>query len=209
MDLYYSPFACSLAAHIVCLEAKVDVRLRRMDLATKKVEDGDDLIGMNPMGQVPTLVLDDGQVMTECAPVLWFLADRDPAKTISPPTEDVARYELMKWLSFVGTEVHKKINSAIFSIGSPEAVKDYARASADRPLAILDKHLEQREVLAGSSFSIADAYLFWALTIMPFGAVSLDQYPNLLAYQARHGTRAAISAAMDFERRQFKKAFSA
>ena len=40
MKLYYSPFACSLAAHITCREAGLDVELARVELARVEIAEG-------------------------------------------------------------------------------------------------------------------------------------------------------------------------
>ena len=77
MQLYYSPLACSLAAHMVCREAGLDFTLHRSELVTKRVEDGRDLRAVNPMGQVPTLVTDDGRVLTENSAVLYVKRTQD------------------------------------------------------------------------------------------------------------------------------------
>jgi len=209
MKLYYSPFACSLAAHITCREAGLDVDLQRVELSTKRVEGGADLFALNPMGQVPTLVTDDGSTLMENSAVLAYLADLVPARQLAPSRDDAARYELTRWLSFVATEIHKKGLALIFAPDSPDAVKDYARASLARPLGVVARYLADRDVLVGAQFSVADAYLFWALTIAPHGGVSLDPYPALAAYQARGLARPAVRAAVRFERDQRERPFAA
>ncbi len=45
----------------------------------------DRLLSLNPLGQVPTLVLADGTVMTESAAILIFLNDLAPAASLLPP----------------------------------------------------------------------------------------------------------------------------
>jgi glutathione S-transferase len=209
MKLYYAPFACSLAAHITCREAGLDVDLQRVELSTKRVEGGADLFALNPMGQVPTLVTDDGSTLMENSAVLAYLADLVPARQLAPSRDDAARYELTRWLSFVATEIHKKGLALIFAPDSPDAVKDYARASLARPLGVVARYLADRDVLVGAQFSVADAYLFWALTIAPHGGVSLDPYPALAAYQARGLARPAVRAAVRFERDQRERPFAA
>lgn len=209
MKLYYAPFACSLAAHITCREAGLEVDLRRVELSSKQVEGGEDLHALNPMGQVPTLVADDGSILVENSAVLAYLADRAPASGLAPAPTDAARYELTRWLSFVGTELHKKGLAMIFAPDSPEAVKAYARTSLAKPLAVVARHLTDRDVLVGSQFSVADAYLFWALTLAPHGGVSLDAYPALAAYHARALGRPAVRAAVKFERDQRERPFEA
>ena len=76
MRLYYSPLACSFAAHVACREADLEVELVRVDLPTKRTALGTDLCSENPMGQVPTLILDDGRILTENVAVLCYLGER-------------------------------------------------------------------------------------------------------------------------------------
>ena len=206
MKLYYSPFACSLASHIACREAGIDVVLKRAELSSKRVEGGEDLWAVNPMGQVPTLVTDEGRTLTENAAVLMYIAERGPQ---TQAATDFERYEVNRWLSFVGTEIHKKGLWMIYAPDTPPAVKDYARQAIHKPLALLDTLLATREVLVGDAFSVADAYLFWALTIAAHAKISLDAYPALLAFQQRHLARPAVREALRFERDQLQRPFAA
>lgn len=207
MELYFAPFACSLASHIVCRELGIDVELRRADFKTKRVDGGRDLFSVSPMGQVPVLVTDDGHVLTENGAVLTYLGDRVPEKRLTPAPTSFERYELTRYLSMVGTEIHKKGLALIFDPTSPEPVKDFARSAIGRPLGVLGKHLEGREYLLGDELTVADAYLFWALTLLPIGGVPLDTYPVLLAYRERIARRPAVQQAMDFEQAARKRAW--
>jgi len=209
MKLYYSPFACSLAAHITCREAGLDVELARTELSTKRVGGGGDLYAVNPMGQVPTLVTDDGHTLLENGAVLTYLADRVPERGLAPRPDEFSRYELTRWLSFVATEIHKKGLALVFAPDTPDAVKDFARAAIGKPLGVLAAHLATRDVLVGDAFTVADAYLFWALTIAPRGGISLDDFPVLRAYQKRIFARPAVQAAVLFEREQHERPFAA
>jgi glutathione S-transferase len=206
MKLYYSPFACSMAAHIACREAGLDVELVRVELPTKRTAAGTDLFAENPMGQVPTLVLDDGRVLSESVAVLSYLAERGAEAAPGPASAD--RYELIRWLSFVATELHKKVLWPIYN-PSPEPVKDFARVSGDRAFTSLSMHLDGRDALLGADFGVADAYLFWALTLMPHANVSLERYPVLQSYQERHRKRPAVRAALRYEKEELEKPFAA
>jgi glutathione S-transferase len=207
MQLYFAPFACSLASHIVCREVGLDIELHRTDFKTKRVEGGGELWSVSAMGQVPVLVTDDGHVLTENGAVLTYLGDRAPEKGLVPDRESFERYELTRFLSLVATEVHKKGLALIFDPTSPEPVKEFARSAIGRPLSVLAKHLADREYLVGDGFTVADAYLFWALTLLPIGGVPLDAYPVLLAYRERIGERPAVKQAIDFEQAARKRSW--
>lgn len=204
MKLYYAPLACSFAAHVACREAGLEPELVRVDLPTKRIEGGGELFTENPMGQVPTLVLDDGRVLTENVAVLTYLGDQ--ASNGAAPFD---RYELARWLSFVSTELHKKVLWAIYEPTSPDAVKDFARSGARRALKVASGRLESRDALLGESFSVADAYLYWALTLLPHAGVPLDDFPVLRRYHERHKSRPSVRGAFSFERKQFEKPFAA
>lgn len=206
MRLYYSPFACSLATHIACREAGLEPELVRVDLPSKRKATGGDLFGENPMGQVPTLVLEDGRTLTESVAVLSYVADRQ-AGAQTPDAAPSDRYEVLRWLSFVSSEIHKRVLWPIFS-GAPDAVKSYARDAVKRPLDVVASRLASRDTLVDPSFTVADAYLFWALTILPHAGVSLDPWPALGRHHALHKARPAVRAALAFEKEQHERPFA-
>ena len=72
-------------------------------------------------------------------------------------------------------------------------------SGASAPLAHVAAHLETREHLLGDHFTVADAYLFWALFVAPHGGLPLDAYPALAKYVARLQKRPSIQAALAIE----------
>jgi glutathione S-transferase len=78
MKLYYAPAACSLAPHIAAREAGLDLALEKVDLKAKKTESGRDYLSVNRKGAVPALEIEGGEVLTENAIVLQYLADKAP-----------------------------------------------------------------------------------------------------------------------------------
>jgi glutathione S-transferase len=84
MKLYYSPAACSLAAHIALEETGLPYELVKVDLRSHKLANGSDYYEINPKGYVPVLELEGGERLTEAAVVLQYIADRKPG-TLAPP----------------------------------------------------------------------------------------------------------------------------
>jgi glutathione S-transferase len=107
MKLYFAAGACSMAPHIVLHEAGYPFDLESVDLAMKQTASGEDYTRINPKGYVPALRLDNGEVLTEVAVVLQYLADQKP-ESLAPKTGTMERYRLMEWLNFVSSEIHKQ-----------------------------------------------------------------------------------------------------
>src|SRR5215813_8041797 len=77
MQLYFSPLACSMATRISLYEAGAQAVYTEVDPKTKRtLPDGADFREVNPLGLVPTLRTDDGEVLTENAAILQYVADR-------------------------------------------------------------------------------------------------------------------------------------
>jgi glutathione S-transferase len=205
MDLYISPLSCSFAAHVACLEADLPVTLHRVDRQTKRLEDGSEYRAIAPLAIVPALSIGDGTVLTEMAAVMQWIADRAPHKELAPAWGSPERYALIAWLHFVSTEIHKKHLWMVFSSKTPPAVKEWARSDPGAPLDLLAAHLQARTYLMGETFTVADAYLFWALLVMPFGGMALTAWPVLQAYVARVRERPAVKAALAIELPLFQK----
>jgi glutathione S-transferase len=200
MKLYYSPGACSLAVHIALAELGADYDLERVDLASKRTETGRDFTAVNPNGYVPTIELDDGDVLFEAAAVLQYLADTRPDSGLAPASGTRERVRLQQWLNFTASELHKSF-SPFFAAAKPEgAQREAALAKLARRLDYLEASLaDGRPHLLGEAFTVADAYAFtiasWAI---PTG-IGLDRWPNVKAYVARISERPMVRAAMQRE----------
>ena len=205
MDLFATPMSCSFALHVACLEAGVPFTLRWVARADKRLEDGRDYLAVAPKGAVPSLRLDDGLMLTETAAVLQWVADRAPERGLAPAWGSSERYQLIEWLNFVSSELHGKHLAPMFGRTVPDTVKVRARASIAQPLAFVAKALEGRDALVGDRFTVADAYLFWALFVAPYGGAPLDSWPTVTAYVERHRARASIKAALAVEGPRYLK----
>ena len=126
MKLYYAPGACSQAAHIILHEAGLPHDSAKVDLKAKKLDDGSDYLRINPKGSVPALELDDGQVLTENAVILQYIADKAGAFELLPQPGDLQRYRVLEWVNFIATELHKSFGP-LFSPAAGDESKQSAR----------------------------------------------------------------------------------
>ena len=206
MDLYFSPLACSLASRITVYEAgaEAEVALQRVDTKTQKTADGADYRAINPKGMVPALRTASGDILTENAAILPFIADQFPAADLAP-AGGMERSRLAQWLSFIGSELHKTVFTPLLSPKSNDGAKTYAREAAPNRLAYLDAHLSDRDYLL-DHFSVADAYLTAVLNWAPFVGIDLAAWPNVAAYYARVTARPHVARAMREEMGLFQAA---
>lgn len=198
MDLYFSPLACSMATRIALYEAGAEAGYIQADFATKRLPDGSSFLDVSPLGQVPALRLDSGEVLLENQAILQHVADRYPEAGLAPPSGR-ERSLLQQWLSFVGTELHKVVFLALLDPRAAPEVKAYARDKAPARLAVLDRHLEGREFLL-DRFTVADAYLVTILGWAAPSGVDLSPYPAVQAYLDRLHQLPSVARAVREER---------
>jgi glutathione S-transferase len=198
MKLYYAPAACSLAPHIVAREAGLKIDLDKLDFTTRKTEGGENFADVNPKGYVPALRLDNGEVLTEVATLVQYLADQAPKSGLAPANGTLERYRLQEWLTFVSSEIHKGFGP-LWNPATPDAAKDIAKANLAKRFAYLDQHLASRPYLTGERFTAADAYLFTVVNWVNFHNVDLAPYANLKAFMDRVAARPAVQQAMQAE----------
>lgn len=199
MKLFYKPGACSLSPHIALREAGVDFSLAKVDLTTKRLENGEDFFAINPKGQVPALQLDDGTLLTEGVAVVQYIADLVPDRQLMAPVGSITRYQTIAWLNYISSELHKGY-TPLFRQDTPADFKPLAVAALEKKLAYVNESLEGKQWITGSRFSVADAYLFTVLRWAPHVGIKLDGYQAIVEYMARVEARPAVAAALEAER---------
>lgn len=198
MKLFHSPGACSLAPHIVALEAGLPATYEKVDLRAKRTETGADFTQINPKGYVPTLQLDNGEVLTEVSALIQYLADKAPKSGLLPEVGSAERYRVLEWIGFISTELHKGF-SPLFKPDTPDAYKTIAIANLHRRLAYLDEALAGRSYLIGDRFTVADAYAFTILRWSEPMKIDISGYKNIAAYMDRVGQREHVRQALQDE----------
>ena len=193
MKLYYSPGACSLAADIVLHEMKTKAEFIKVDLRTKQTAAGEDFKAINPKGYVPTLVLDDGDILTENVALLQYLASLD---TKLLPQSGREKWHAIEALAFVSTEIHKSFKP-LFTPGTDDATKAKTRTHIAQRLELAAAMLGDRKFIVGNDFTVVDAYLFVMLMWSKKNEVTVPE--KLRTYADELGKRPSVREALTLE----------
>ena len=165
MKLLYSPGACSIGIHIILEEIGAPFETERVSL-----KDGEQyqraFTAINPKSKVPTLIRDDGSVLTEFPAIAYWLANTHPAAKLWPAGVE-AQTHAIEVMDYVVATVHMQGFSRIFrpsnfapSAADEEKVRKRGLEIFANGLAILDRALTGKEYAVGP-FSVADAALFY------------------------------------------------
>jgi len=198
MKLYYSPGACSLAAHISLREAGLPFEAVKVEGRGTKTAGGVDYLEVTPKGYVPALQLDSGEVLTEGTAIMPYIADLKPASGLAPAAGTMPRYRLHEWLGYINSEVHKGFGP-FFTPGVSDEAKAAAKANLGRKFEFVQRELANQSYLLGETFTVADAYLFTVLGWTAIVGIDLSAWPALKAYHARIAARPAVLEAMQAE----------
>lgn len=202
LTLYYSPGACSMAAHILLEETGAPYEAVKVDLA-KGENLTPEFTAINPRRQVPVLKAGDF-VLTEDIAILLYLARIHPEQRfISADHNHYAH--TVEWLSFFATTIHATYTELIHpdrhsaDISCAGAVRGRARERLAVYFADVESHFAG-PYLVGDSFSIADAHLF---VLQLWGRrsrlVSAEKTPKLFAFGERLKQRPSVWRVLEKE----------
>jgi glutathione S-transferase len=192
--LYYAAGGCSISPHIALREVGASFELHVVNLKTKKLEDGSDFTAVNPKGQIPALILENGELLTEGSAIVQYIADLDPSRKLAPPAGTLPRVRLQEWLNFIASELHKTI-APFLRAEAPDAYKAILRQRLEGKLVFVAEHLAKRPFLLGE-FSVADPYLFYILRTWQRGLSFELPSPVLAKYYQSLVQRPSVKAAL-------------
>lgn len=200
MKLYYSPQVCSLVAHIVLRELGVPFELEKFDFTTKASAEGHQLRDITRKDYVPILELDNGERLTELSVIIRYLADQHPEKKLAPAFGTFERVRFEELVHFIATELHKGLAPFTMIPNMSAEGLAWAKDRLSARTEILRTQLGERQFLFGDSFTVADAYAFWALRAYSF-LTKIKLEGTLKEYLARMTAWPSIHAAVDYEKR--------
>ncbi len=202
MKLYYMPGACSIGIHVLLEEIGKPYETVKLSLQNGE-QTRPPFIEINPKGKVPTLVRDDGEVITEYPAIAHWLAERFPEAGLLPKGEE-AEMHADEATNYCVATIHMQGFSRVFRPGNfapSEADHDQVKAQGKelmaKGFAVMDKRLGTSEWVAGD-YSYADSALFY---VEYWGGkrLGMDLPANCAAHFGRMMARPAVQRMFEQE----------
>ena len=203
--LYFMPGACSLAPHITLEE--LGVAYEAESVATESGDGSGMAIdpafrAVNPRGRVPALIV-DGELLTEAAAILTFLALRHPEGALLPK-DAFLKGRCLEWLSWLSSTLHPAFAQqwrAERFTDDPrgfDGVTAKGRATIEACFAEIEGRLTG-DFAVGERFSVVDPYLLVYWLWGRYIRLDMDRYPVWGAHAARVLERPATKRALGQE----------
>jgi len=155
-----------------------------------------EFLALNPLGTLPVLVLDDGEVLTESIAICRYLEELQPEPNLfGRDARERARIEMWNRrceLELLRPVIDQFIHLSPFWQGRRTQIPAYGEAQREQARSImiwLDRELAQRAFIAGERYTVADITLQAAMLL---GKNTAAPLPEGLAHLGRWW--AAVSA---------------
>ncbi len=207
MKLYWGPHTCAIGIHILLEEIGKPYETEKLDLSGGETR-RPPFVAINPKGKVPTLMRDDGSILTEFSAIATWLARTNPERNLIPgdPEGEARAVEAM---AYVEGTIHGQGFARVFMPAKFEppdvvhgtlglgqsAVKKQGREMVETGFAILDPQLRRHPYVAGDRLSVADAALFYVERWAPGAGIALPV--NVAAHFERMKARPAVRKVME------------
>lgn len=120
---------------------------------------------INPMRQLPALVLPSGELMTESAAILIWLADAFPRSDLGPRIEDPGRAAFLQWMAFVSAAIYALywVRDDPTRLAADEAHGAVITARTGERIAtcwaVMEARLAPGRYLLGGTLTVLDLYV--------------------------------------------------
>src|SRR6266700_356088 len=200
LTLFYTPGACSLAAHIVLEESGQSYEKHIVDTA-KGEQRSEAYLKLNPQGRVPALRLDNGEALTENTAILPYLGKRFGLW----PSDPMAEARALSLIGFFAASVHP----AHAHFGRPEryaadpaafpTLKEMGLKTFHGYLKQIDGKLAGREWFA-DQYSVVDPYGFVFYTWGVRRELPMAELKHYTAFKERMLKRPAVKRVVEDEK---------
>lgn len=204
MKLYYSPGACSLAPIILAEWLELPLEVERVNLKEPSAA----FLADNPLGAVPTLVLDDGTAMTQVDAILQYFADLKPGAGLDAGADLMDRFALHRWQALLTGDFHPPFgawfNPARYTTdhgeASLKAVKDATEQRIRKVTGQVEEQIGDGTHIALGRRTLVDAAAFPMLRWLRLIEKDLAPWPNIARFLQRMEADPGVQAALQRER---------
>jgi len=190
ITLFHHPFSRAAGVLWALEEIGEPYELRHVDMPKGAHKTGE-VIALNPMGKLPTLI-DGDAVVTESAAIALYLADRYAPGRLAPALDDPRRGTYFRWVLFAPSVIEP---GAMAKAGGWEYRPGAAGwGEHDAMLKTIDHAIAGREYLLGDMFSIADVVFGGTLRYMVQFKM-MTPSTEVQSYLDRLGARPALQRA--------------
>ena len=196
--LYARPGSGSFIVEAILAEADVSCEIQDVERLPGR-KSPDYLHKLNPLGQIPTLILPNGEVMTESAAIAIYLSDLYPKTQLAPAPDSPQRAAYLRWLLFMATTIYMSDLRAIYcerytdDPNGSEAVKASALTQRNRQWDILEAELGDKPYLLGDRLSVLDIYAVMLAAWNKDSREFLEKRPKLRALYERVRARPKLA----------------
>jgi glutathione S-transferase len=172
------------------LLAQLGIAYRRVDTTQNRGETVTaEFRAINPIGKIPTIVFDDGRMLSESGAILYFFA-RDTALF---PTDAWDQANMLRWMFFeqyshepyIAVNRHWKLHLPLAKQSqlADRIAQNHIRG--EHALAVMEQGLRNGAWLAAGRYTIADIALYAYTHTAADGGFELGRYPNIRAWLDR------------------------
>lgn len=122
--------------------------------------------GVNPLKQIPAVILPGGEIMTESAAILIWLSDRHPDALLGPAVGDPRRAQFLRWMTFIPASIYSlfwvRDEPSRLAGPDPEAQARVKTATAERIAdcwAMMDAQVTPGRYILGDELTVLDLYV--------------------------------------------------
>ncbi len=160
----------------------------------------DRLLRVNSLGQVPTLVLPDGTVMTESAAITLLLSERHPQAGLAPAPGTPLRPMFLRRLVWIAANVYPTFTYGDYPerwvSGDAQSLQGSTDAYRERLWRQFESDVSEGDWALGSRFSALDVYVAVMTHWRPRRAWFAAHCPRLHAIAIRADAHALLKAVM-------------
>jgi glutathione S-transferase len=205
LKLFYSPNACSLAAHVALEEAGASYQIQLVDLKGGQQRSAE-YLKINPKGRVPALATEHG-ILTESPAILAYIAQCFPAAGLADMGDPFGFATLQAFNVYLASTVHIAFAHVFrptrYAEGEAAAAAMKARAGdvLDEAFATIEEKLaDGRPYVHGTQYTMSDPYLMVFERWFTLGKLGHpERFARIAAHRARVEARPAARRVLSAE----------